>query len=231
MEWWRPSIISREKRMRLQFTFISVALLALMLVPQAIESQGPPVRDNAFPSLSAIPLVTEIQYRASGAVRPFVLFWINRDNVGAARITRRRGDDGTLGLEMLTGSDPAHAPFGANRWGYIREIVRGNVADLVALKTEVDEQSLEEAKRSANNKSASRLIVFMRERVSAREAVAWSAAADVGREVSFHDLDYVLGHLPSVKNWQERRLARPPEARPGFLVAFTELMDLTAKSW
>jgi hypothetical protein len=67
--------------------------------------------------------------------------------------------------------------------------------------------------------------------VTDREAVVWTKLADVGREVSFRDIDFVLERMPGLTNWEEHRLARPPDARPGFLTAFTEMMDASAKLW
>ena len=37
--------------------------------------------------------------------------------------------------------------------------------------------------------------------------------------------------VSALDDWQERRLPRPPEARPGFLSAFAELMNVTAQAW
>jgi hypothetical protein len=209
-----------------------VALVVLLTVaaPQSRAVQNGPA-DVAGPPLGGMPVVSDHRYRASGAVRPFLLFWISRDNVGGARITRRQAPDGSVSLEMLTGSDPQRAPFGTNRWGYIREVIRGQDADLVAVKTDTAEETIEEAKSAVRNKNARGTLVFIREHVSTREAVAWSAIADVGRDVSFRDLDFVLERMRAVGNWQERRIARPPDARPGFLTAFTDMMDSTAKVW
>jgi len=182
-------------------------------------------------ALDTIPVVGDYRYRISGSARPFLLFWISRDNVGGARISRRRADDGTRGLEMLTGSDPARAPFKANRWGYIREIVRGSVAELVAVKSEIEEETIEEAKANENDKRSARALVFIRERVTPNESVTWTAIADVGRDVSYRDLDIVLDRMATLQRWQQRRITRPPQARSGFLVAFTELMDTTVAAW
>src|SRR2546422_3770649 len=109
------------------------------------ETRRPP-DDGSLPLVDTLPIVSDHRYRASGAIRPFVLFWISRDNVGGARITRRRSADGTFSLEMLTGSDPERAPFRTNRWGYIREVVRGAAAELVAVKTQTEEESIEAAR-------------------------------------------------------------------------------------
>jgi len=191
------------------------------------QTAGPP----SMAALDTIPIVGDHRYRVSGSARPLLLFWIARDNVGGARITRRRGDDGALGLEMLTGSDPARAPFHANRWGYVREIVRGSTAELVAVKSEIEEETIEEAKTNERDRNNARSLVFIRERVTPNEAVAWSTIAHVGREVSYRDLDFVLGRMAALEHWQMRRVARPPDARSGFLVAFTELMDATVAAW
>jgi hypothetical protein len=190
--------------------------------PAAAADSPPPI---ALPAPEAIPLLAEYQYRLSGGARPFVVFWINRDNVGGGRMTWRRAADGTLSLELLTGSDPARAPFHTNRWGYVREVVRGQDAELIAVKSDIEEETIEQA-RAGVKRQNDRLIEFIRERVTARDAHSWSAVEDIERDgVSYRDLEFVLGHLSSVASWQERHLEkRPPDARSGFLVAFTELM-------
>ena len=44
-----------------------------------------------------------------------------KSNIGDGRLTWRRGPDGTIGYELLVGSDPARTPRQINRWGYLRE--------------------------------------------------------------------------------------------------------------
>jgi hypothetical protein len=180
-----------------------------------------------LPSPDRIPLVAEHHYRLSGSVRPFVVFWINRDNVGGGRMTWRRAADGTISLELLTGSDPARAPFHVNRWGYIREVVHGDDAELIAVKSDIEEETIEQARASANTQNSDRVLEFIREQVTAGDAHAWSAVADIKRDgVSYKDVDFVLSRMSAIDGWRERRLnPRPPEARSGFLVALTELMQ------
>jgi len=218
--------------MRLALLLIVCALAVVQPhVLAAVGSETGPPDDAALPLIDTIPIVSDHRYRASGAIRPFVLFWISRDNVGGARITRRRSPDGTFGVEMLTGSDPERAPFRTNRWGYIREVVRGAAAELVAVKSQTEEESIEEAKANVANGDASRMLIFIRERITPREAMAWSTVADVGREISFRDLDVALGRMSSLDGWQERRSTRPSDVRPGFLTAFVELMETTIQTW
>ncbi len=210
--------------------FVFLAAVLTVAIPRALPPQsGPP--DRTASSIAAMPAISDHNYRASGAARLLVLFSISRDNVGGARITRRRGDDGSLAFEMLTGSDPARAPFRTNRWGYIGEVVDGDHLDLVAVKTPTEEETLEDAKASVRNANRRGTLVFIREHVTARESVAWSTTADMGSDVSFRDLDTVLSRMPNLERWQERRLVRPPDVRPGFLMAFCEMMDSSAKAW
>jgi hypothetical protein len=214
-------------RARLAFVLVIAGLMVAVPRGAAVQSAPP----DPAASVAGMTTVSDHRYRASGAARPFVLFWISRDNVGGARITRRRGNDGRRALEMLTGSDPARAPFGTNRWGYIQEIIQGNDVDLVAVKTPTEEETIEDAKASVRNTNARGVLVFIREHVTARESVAWSTVAEVGRDVTFRDLDAVLRRMPALGGWQQRRLTRPPDARPGFLTAFADMMDASAKAW
>ncbi len=44
--------------------------------------------------LPAESVVAEHRYRLAARIRPLLVFWIGRDNVGGARIVWRRGDNG-----------------------------------------------------------------------------------------------------------------------------------------
>jgi len=221
--------------MRVASRRVCVVLLSIATVGFGVVAV-PPARGqvrpsgDALPVPEAIPIESDHQYSVSGAARPFLVFWISRENVGGARITRRRMADGTLGLELLTGSDPTRAPFHTNRWGYIREVVRGDEEELIAVKSETEEETIDEARANINNGDKRRLLVFIREKVTAQEAVAWSTVADIGREVTYRDLSYVLNRMTGLDNWQQRRLVRPANVRPGYLTAFNELMNATVQA-
>lgn len=210
---------------------VSLLFLLFFAAPAFSSSNNapPPV---SMPAPEAIPLRAEYHYRLSGSARPFVFFWISRDNVGGGRMTWRQAADGTRSLELLMGSDPARAPFHTNRWGYIREVVRGQDAELVAVKSDIEEDTIEQARASSLNGHNDRLIEFIRDDVSAGGVQSWSTVADIQRDgVSYRDLGFVLGRMGSVDSWEERHLdKRPPETRPGFLVSFTELMQATVDS-
>ena len=105
--------------------------------------------------VASLRVVRARQYRMAGGVRP-LLFWINRDDIGLARITWRAGDAGAFGYEFLVGTDPVKAPRGLNRWGYIAEDTRGAEASLLALMTGADEASTTRPHRTRNSRRASR---------------------------------------------------------------------------
>ncbi len=205
-------------------------VMPLVASPPADAPQGPSSDEHTLPRPDELPVIAEYHYRLSGSARPF-LFWITRDNVGSGRMTWRRSRNGTLAFELLMGSDPERAPFKANRWGYIREVVRGDSAELVAVKTDTEEESIDEAKASVNQPARDRALTFIREDVSPREARAASAVVDVGRAATYRDLDFVLDRMSSIREWQERVRTRPLSTRPGFLVALTELMQSGVDTW
>jgi hypothetical protein len=57
------------------------------------------------------------------------------------------------------------------------------------------------------------------------------AIVDVGRAATYRDLDFVLGRMSSIREWDERVGVRPQSTRPGFLVALTELMQSGVDTW
>ena len=62
-------------------------------------------------------------------------------NIGDGRLTWRRGRDGTLGYELLVGSDPARTPRHINRWGYLREESGDSGAIVFGVMSQSDGQS------------------------------------------------------------------------------------------
>ena len=183
--------------------FFGLLVIPLVASPPPAAPQGPSAYEHSLPTPNELPVVAEHHYRLSGSARPF-LFWITRDNVGSGRMTWRRSANGTLAFELLMGSDPERAPFKANRWGYIREVVQGDSAELVAVKSDTEEETIAEAKASVNQPSRDRGLTFIREHVSPHETRAASAIVDVGRAATYRDLDFVLDRMSSIHEWEER---------------------------
>jgi hypothetical protein len=121
---------------------------AIALGVAAFGSASEPFQQATFScdALSArVPVVREHSYVVNAKVRPVLLFWIGRDNIGAARITWRKGS-GRRTFEFLIGSDPARAPRQINRWGFIVEELDADNAEVLGVMRESNEETIEEAK-------------------------------------------------------------------------------------
>ena len=182
---------------------------------------------------STLPVVAEHRYRLAAKIRPLLLFWIGRDNVGGARIQWRQGEEGARGIELLIGSDPQRAPRGINRWGYISEEVRGEAAEVVGVMKQSDEESLEEAKsRIANEAKEGYAFKAIRATVNGNEAVSTITTARAARDYTYRDLTPLLDLIdqhPVATRQRQMRLAAG--TRPGFLSALTELMQRTIEAY
>src|SRR5207247_5054264 len=92
-------------------------------------------------------------YTIAARVRPLLVFWIARNGVGDAVVTRRRAP-GEASYSLLIGSDPDRAPLHINRWGYIEEEMRGAEATLLGLMTESEEDSIQQAEANVRTPSS-----------------------------------------------------------------------------
>lgn len=211
------------------FGLLLLCAIALPFCVTAATADAAP--DDAAPTVprraGSLPVVAEHRYRMAAKIRPLLLFWIGRDNVGGARVVWRRGQDGAVGFELLIGSDPARAPRRINRWGYISEEVRGSDAHLLGVMKQSNEQSLDEAKTRLATEAREGQYVFkaIRATASAAEATSRITTIRVGRDFTFRDAETVLELVERESAAaNERRVPLPSGTRPGFLVALTELI-------
>jgi hypothetical protein len=184
-----------------------------------------PARAIDLPPGASLPATMVRRYTMSGSVRP-LLFWIGRDDIGAARIVWRRDDEGARGYELLIGTDPAHAPRALNRWGYIAEEVLGADGSMLALMTRADETGYEEAAASAAGRPTGGEFRAIRARVGGGAATWQVATASTHQPLTFHDLDAALDRVGNeLISTAHRRMQVSGGVRPGFLVALAELLD------
>jgi hypothetical protein len=191
------------------------------------QADGPARVEVQDPGRSRLPVVAEHRYRMSAKIRPLLLFWVGRDNVGGARLRWRRGEEDTRGYDILIGSDPARAPRQINRWGYILEESRGREASVVGVMKKSDEESLDQAKAGVANEGQTgfyfKMVVA---KSSSQESVATVTLTRVGRDYSYRELDTLLDALvahpgaPTVRTVRE-----PPGARAGLLTALDDLLQ------
>lgn len=206
---------------------LGVLTLSIGLMARTVNAASEGAAPAAPRHVGSLPVAAEHRYRMAAKIRPLLLFWIGRDNVGGARAVWRRGPDGAVGFELLIGSDPARAPRRINRWGYIAEEVRGSEARLLGVMKQSNEQSLEQAKSRLASEAQEGQYVFkaIRAEASAGEARSGITTIRIARDLTFRDLETLLDLVERESaGGTLRRVRLSSDTRPGFLVALTELI-------
>jgi len=168
-------------------------------------------------------------YSVAARIRPLLVFWISRNGVGDAIVTRRVSP-GEAEYALLIGSDPDRAPRHINRWGYIKEEIRGTEARLLGLMTESDEESLEQAE--ANLKTPAQgdhPFKVIRATVDGEQARSVVTSIGAPRDYSYRELQAVLDlALREPPDGTPRTIHLPFGTRPGFLAALADAMRISA---
>ena len=196
----------------------------------AVAAQIVP-RAERTPHAAAVALTNgqRHHYTIGGRVRP-LLFWVGKDDVGDAVITRRREND-SASYALLIGSDPERAPRSINRWGYISEEVRGTDATLLGLMTESDEESVDEAEANLRNRGDRTFNVIHAE-VAGGEARSVVRSVSAPSTMTLRQVDTVLDLADrSGSNGETRVVRLPIGGRPGFLTAVADLLHTQATDW
>lgn len=168
-------------------------------------------------------------YSIAARVRPLLVFWIGRDGVGDAFVTRRL-EPGEATYALLIGSDPDRAPRGINRWGYIKEEIRGAEAQLVGLMTESEEDSIEEAEANLKTQAhGDHPFKVIRAAVHGEQAQSVVTSIGAPFDYNYRQLQTVLDlALRESGEGKARTIRMPPGTRPGFLAALADAMGLPA---
>jgi hypothetical protein len=168
-------------------------------------------------------------YTIGGRVRP-LLFWIGKDDIGDAVITRKREND-AASYALLIGSDPDRAPRNINRWGYISEEVRGTEATLVGLMTESDEESVDQAEANLRSRG-DRTFNVIHALVAGGEARSVVRSVAAPSTLTLQQVDTLLELADRKGSDGETRVVRlPAGGRPGFLTALADLLHTQAADW
>jgi hypothetical protein len=176
---------------------------------------------------ATLPTVAEHTYRMLARVRP-MLFWINCDNVGGAKVSLSgdQKDKDNFGIELLIGSDPQRAPRQINKWGYIAEEVRGGEARIVGVMKQSNEQSVAEAEKSIGAQQGGYVFRAIQGTSSAHEARAGVTSVRSAKDLTYRDIGSLLDMVKSSGDQSENRsVALPDGTQPGFLVALRDLVN------
>jgi hypothetical protein len=166
-------------------------------------------------------------YSIAARVRPLLVFWIGRSGVGDAIVTRRLSP-GEATYALLIGSDPDRAPRRINRWGYLKEEIRGDEARLVGLMTESDEESIEQAEANLKTQAGGdHPFKIIRATVNGEQAHSVVTSIGAPRDYSYRQLQTVLDLARRESPEGKARTIRlPPGTRPGFLAALADAMRM-----
>jgi hypothetical protein len=170
-------------------------------------------------------------YMMSARVRPLLLFWIGRSNVGDAIVTRAATPNEAR-YSLLIGSDPDRAPRRINRWGYIEERIRGDAATVLGLMTESDEESVEEAETNLRREgSGAHTFKVIHATIDAEQSRSVVTSVGAPADYSFRQVRTLLGLANNSGTAGRSRVVRLPRGtRPGFLSALAEIIHAQADS-
>jgi hypothetical protein len=202
---------------------VSSALILGLIgwTPDVLHSQSASPRSNS--EFSAVEVSREHRYRVDARARPF-LFWIRKSNVGDGRLTWRKGPDGTVGYELLVGSDPARTPRHINRWGYLREESGSSGAVVFGVMSESDEQSVEDADKHTSQTEGTHVFKALRQFVTGSESRVTISDVRVSKDLTYADLDSLLAAVPAAPSRTRTEMTAAWNA-PGFLAAAAGLID------
>ena len=184
-----------------------------------------PAPDDGFPGPCQLSSrETDARHYSLTARVRLVFVWISRAGVGAGRIAWSEGENGTRGLALLIGSDPARAPMKINRWGYIVERASGSRAELVGVMTEAEEQSIAQARASVSRSNATHSFKSIRSLIEERTAYSSVHYMRLPEDFTYREVEALLQRVPK-EGGRVRHLFMPDGAEPGFLFAVRSLVD------
>jgi hypothetical protein len=205
-------------------------VIGLIGVAAALSADSRPATTTALPGAAlASGAIERHHYSVAARIRPLLVFWISRTGVGDAIVTRRVSP-GEAEYALLIGSDPDRAPRHINRWGYIKEEIRGTEARLLGLMTESDEESLEQAEANLKTQAqGDHPFKIIRATVDGEQARSVVTSIGAPRDYSYRELQAVLDlALREPPDGTARIIHLPSGTRPGFLAALADAMRMSA---
>jgi hypothetical protein len=171
--------------------------------------------DNPNPGVSAY---AEHRYRIVGKLRMAVI-WAKQDDIGTARMTWR-SEPNSSALTLMVGSDPQRAPRSLNKWGYLREEVRSDRAEVFTVRSLGGSEST-----SATDDTAAEGPLFGASCSSIGNTDVTGAKTTVSAAgVTYRMFDRLLDRIAVAPRWQGKHTTRPEGADAGFLNALQHVI-------
>jgi hypothetical protein len=171
--------------------------------------------DKPSPGVSSY---AEHRYRFVGKLRMAVI-WAKHDDIGSARMTWR-SDSNSSALALMVGSDPQRAPRSLNKWGYLREEVRPDRAEVFTVRSLGSSES-----SSTTYDAASEGPLFGASCSSIGNTDVTGAKTTVSAAgVTYRMFDRLLDRIALAPRWQGKHTTRPEGADAGFLTALQHVI-------
>ena len=171
--------------------------------------------DKPNPGVSAY---AEHRYRIVGKLRMAVI-WAKHDDIGTARMTWR-SDPNSSALTLMVGSDPQRAPRSLNKWGYLREEVRPDGAEVFTVRSLGGSES-----SSATDYTTLEGPLFGASCSSIGNTDVTGAKTTVSAAgVTYRMFDRLLDRIALAPRWQGKHTTRPEGADAGFLNALQHVI-------
>jgi len=170
---------------------------------------------------SAAPASWEHRYRVNGKV--WILFWIGRDNVGTARLTRRTSAKSSL-VSFIGGSDPRRAPGNLNHWGVAIEDTDGDRTKVFVAKT-IAPDDLAAPERRLTEGSADAVFGATCASIERNMSQSSLTGVRVDPAMTFGSMAALLDLLGTSRQWESTRAEHPADAYPGFFSAVLAGID------
>lgn len=197
---------------------------ALVLAPASPAdnwSAGAPAAASTMVTSSAGPVSWEHSYRLSGKV--WLLFWVGRDDLGTARLTRRTAAASST-ISFIGGSDPRRAPGNLNQWGVAIEAAAGDRTRVFVARSLAPDDLTSPERRLADGAADA---VFGATCASIERNTSRSSMTGVRVDpaMSFRSVSDLLDLLASSRRWESTRAECPADASPGFFTAVLSATD------
>lgn len=160
----------------------------------------------------------EHRYRIIGKIR-LAMFWLERDNVGGARMTWRSDRDASV-ISLLAGSDPQRAPRSINRWVYLREETRASHARVFGLRS----LGVDQAPPDHPIDGGDGPLFGVSCAAMTRDQVNSATTTVIARGVTYWMFDRLLDQIDGAGHWREREMSRPVGSAAGFLSALQRVI-------
>jgi len=220
--------------MRNAVTTVATWTMAGLLGLGTAVALGVPLRPAAAPPApqpsftrsalaERLPVSRMESYDVNVRIRPLLLFWIGREDVGEATVTWRQNGDDHRAYEFLIGSDPERVPRRINRWGFIVEEFDGDHVDVLGIMRESGEETIEEAKAKIDGESTVSTFKAARTTISGTRAISSVITLQAPSHLTYRDVDEVIALIPSEAP-DPKAIDLPPGTKKGFLVALETLL-------